>query len=73
MSDLFCNRDTVAASPKKNFAVYSNENFNDEDGSLKTRNLESGNGVTERNTESDINDRKILYKNSLTLKCTKQG
>ena len=73
MSDFFCNKDTVAAAPKKNFAVCSNENFNGEDGSLKNWNLESGSGVTERSTESDINDRKILYKNSLTLKCTKQG
>ena len=60
---------TVAVSPKKNFAAY----FDAQDGSPKTWDLESGNGVTERNTESNINDRKILYKNTLTLKCTKQG
>ena len=71
MSDFFCNKDIVAASPKKNFAAYSNAHFNGEDGSPKTWNLESGNGVTERNTESNIKDRKILYKNSLILKCKK--
>ena len=73
MSDVFCNKDLVAASPKKNFAVCSNAHFNGEDGSPKTWNLESGNGIKERNTESNINDRKILYKNSLTMKFTKQG
>ena len=72
MSDFFCNKDTVAAAPKKNFAVYSNENFNGEDGSLKSgilnQEAESRNGV--RNQISVIEKYK---KNSLTLKCTKQG
>ena len=61
---------TVAVSPKKNFAAYFDAQMA---ALLKTWDLESGNGVTERNTESNINDRKILYKNTLRLKCTKQG
>ena len=37
---FFCNKDIVAASPKKNFAAYSNAHFNGEDGSRKTLNRE---------------------------------
>ena len=55
---------------KKTF-LYTNAHFNSEDGSRKIMNLEWGNGIPERSTESNINDRKIFYKNSLTLKCAK--
>ena len=49
LSDFFCNKDTVAASPKKNFAVYSNENLMAKMAALKigilNQETESRNGI----------------------------
>ena len=57
--------------PDSGFRVLVLPHLNGDDGSRKTLNLEWGNGITERSTESNVNDRKLLFKNSLTLKCTK--